>query len=91
VRTQTDDRVVRRYLDDLERALVGVPAARRRELVADIRAHIAAAREEEPDVPVEQVLDRLGSPADLAEMRRSGSALPELARPSSTIWRWRCC
>ncbi len=67
MRTQTDDRVVRRYLDDLERALVGVPAARRRELVADVRAHIAAAREEEPDVPVEQVLDRLGSPADLAE------------------------
>lgn len=67
MRTQTDDGVVRRYLGDLERALVGVPAARRRELVADVRAHIAEARDEEPDVPVEQVLDRLGSPADLAE------------------------
>lgn len=67
MRTQTDDQVVRRYLSDLERALVGVPPARRRELVADVRAHIAEAREEEPHVPVEQVLDRLGSPADLAE------------------------
>ena len=65
--TATDERVVRRYLGDLERALSGVSPGRRRELLADVRAHIELSRADEPEVPVEQVLERLGSPADVAE------------------------
>lgn len=44
--------------------------------MADVRAHIVDARDEEPDLPVEQVLDRLGSPEDFAEdaMERFGTA-----------------
>lgn len=67
MRTATDERRTRRYLDELERALSGVSPGRRRELVADVRAHIELAGAEEPDVPLEQVLERLGSPADVAE------------------------
>ncbi len=67
MRTAPDERVVRRYLGDLERALSGVSPGRRRELLADVRAHIELSRADEPDVPVEQVLERLGSPADVAE------------------------
>lgn len=70
MRTDTADREVQRYLADLDRALVGVPAARRRELVGDVRGHIEQARGEEPDVPVRQVLERLGSPADFADDAR---------------------
>jgi len=67
MRAETDQRAVKRYLNDLERALSDVSPGRRGELLADVRAHIELSRADEPDVPVEQVLERLGSPADVAE------------------------
>ncbi len=90
MRTAPDERVVRRYLGDLERALSGVSPGRRRELLADVRAHIELSRADEPDVPVEQVLERLGSPADVAE-EATDRLRYGVARSRWTTWQWDCC
>ncbi len=61
---------VRRYLDDLDRALRNLPRDRRQEIVRDIRAHIdgALADFDAPtDVEVEQILDGLGTPEEIAQ------------------------
>lgn len=76
-------RAVGAYLRDLDRALRGLPAARRDELVADIEDHISAALAEHPeptDDDVRRVLDRLGDPRDIA--REAGG--PDA--PATTTW-----
>jgi hypothetical protein len=64
------DRLVERYLDELDDALRAAPDGRRRELTADVRDHIAQARAELPgggsEAEVRTLLDRLGDPADIA-------------------------
>jgi hypothetical protein len=67
--TDADDAVAD-YLDDLRDALIGAPRPRRRELVAEIEAHIAQARGELDDpfdeIAVRNLLERLGDPAQIA-------------------------
>jgi hypothetical protein len=67
--TAADDAVAD-YLDDLRDALIGAPRPRRRELVAEIEAHIAQARAELHDpfdeIAVRNLLERLGDPAQIA-------------------------
>jgi hypothetical protein len=67
--TAADDAVAD-YLDDLRDALIGAPRPRRRELVAEIEAHIAQARAELDDpfdeIAVRNLLERLGDPAQIA-------------------------
>jgi hypothetical protein len=61
--------IIAGYLTRLEAALVPVPDVRRRELLEDVRAHIAEARSalpDETDADVLNILDRLGDPADMA-------------------------
>ena len=61
---------VRTYLDELERALSALPKDRRNEIVRDIRGHIdvALAERGEPSAAdVEQLLDELGTPQEIAE------------------------
>jgi uncharacterized membrane protein len=61
---------VRSYLDELERALRDLPKDRRQEIVRDIRGHIDVALADlgEPsDADIEQVLDGLGTPQEIAE------------------------
>lgn len=66
--TRTDGSV-ERYLHDLDRALRDLPAARRREIVEEIRGHIEEARTQggmQSDAGMRAVLDRLGEPEDIA-------------------------
>jgi hypothetical protein len=66
---------VRRYLRDLEKALRDVPAARRREIVEEIRQHIeesASVSTEDGDLQLRTVLDQVGDPETIAEEAREG-------------------
>ena len=61
------------YLDRLDKELADLPGDRRRELVDEIRGHIAEALSSIPDpteADVRNVLDRLGDPTDIAAEAR---------------------
>lgn len=80
VGTSTRDRVVTRYLHELESAARGLPPLERRELLAEIRSHIATALprgDAHSEADVRQVLDNLGS-AD--EIVRAAGGQPLEAR-----------
>jgi|ERR671911_140201 uncharacterized membrane protein len=69
----TTNPAVTRYLRDLERALRDVPAARRREIVEEIRGHIEESTSvpgEGGDVELRTVLDQVGDPETIAEEAR---------------------
>jgi uncharacterized membrane protein len=60
---------VRSYLDQLDRALRDLPRDRRLEIVRDIQWHIDAAiadLDEPSGAAIEQILDELGTPEDIA-------------------------
>jgi len=65
---------VTRYLRDLERALHDVPGSRRREIVEEIREHIAEASGSVSGDPhegsIRSVLDQVGDPETIAEEAR---------------------
>jgi len=82
--------IIEGYLARLDLGLLGSDPLRRRELVEDVRAHIAEARAglaDETDADVLAICDRLGEPADLA--REVGSATA-MAQPASApyVWSW---
>jgi hypothetical protein len=68
--TTPAERVVDRYLEDLERSMPDVPKSRREEIVADIVGHIDDALGELGREPTEadvlNVLDRVGTPDEIA-------------------------
>ena len=67
--TTRGDALIADYLDRLAAALRDLPAARRRELLDDIRDHIASARAKHPDeheADVRNLLERLGTPEQIA-------------------------
>lgn len=78
------NRLIDEYVRRLDRALRGVPRARRHEVVEEIAAHIADARAEAgglDEAATRTLLDRLGEPEDIAaeakarfgtQMRRPG-------------------
>jgi uncharacterized membrane protein len=70
---------VQGYLDALENGLAGVPRSERKTLVGDVESHIEAALAEianPTEADVLNILDRLGTPAEVAaeERRRLGIA-----------------
>lgn len=71
MKTDTEG-LVNRYMKELERELRTLPRARKREVVDDVRAHIAEARAESGsnELALRDVLDRLGEPADIAAEAR---------------------
>lgn len=75
------------YLRRLEREMAEVPVRERRELIEDVRSHIEESWQSAPDqsqAALLNVLDRLGSPEDLAseERERLGiAAAPERRSP----------
>ena len=63
------DRMVGRYLGELDRALARLPRARRRQIREEVEAHIREARGEEgarDEAGLRQLLDRIGDPMDIA-------------------------
>jgi uncharacterized membrane protein len=64
------DALVAQYLKDLEDALKPLRPDRRRQIVADVAAHIAEARARlgtDDEISVRQVLERVGDPDRIAE------------------------
>ena len=67
--TTGTDHIVEEYLEQLNSALALVPATRRAEIVNEIAQHVADGRsalDEETEVAVRNLLDRVGSPEDIA-------------------------
>src|SRR5690242_13781753 len=78
------DQLVDGYISRLELALLDLPPERRREIVDDIRAHIADERgklEHETDADLLNLLERLGEPADIAAAARDGQSAARQAAP----------
>ena len=79
----TENRAVKSYLRRLDTALHDLPAARRREIVAEIETHIAEELTQLPaeptDAQVMDLLDRVGEPEAIAAESReaSGSDRPK--------------
>jgi HAAS domain-containing protein len=74
--------LVEGYLGRLELELLDLVPERRREIVDDIRAHIADERggiQNETDADLMNLLDRLGDPAEIAAAARDGQ--PKAAPP----------
>jgi uncharacterized membrane protein len=75
-----DDQLVEDYLRELHIVAQGLPADRRDELVEEITAHIAEARQSDGSpLAVRNILDRLGDPADIV---RAAADTP----PGSQAW-----
>ena len=89
MKTREND-VVAEYLREVDQRLAGIPVLQRRELLADLAAHIAAERAERnlsSEGEVIEVLERLGSPEVVAAAaheeagtRFTPSAAPERKR-----------
>ncbi len=83
------DTLVRDYLDRLEAAASSLPADRRSELLGDVRLHIELALAESgrtDEVAARNVLERLGSPAEIiaAEIEADGPPPGVLTPPMGT-------
>ncbi|NIK60707.1 HAAS signaling domain-containing protein [Kribbella shirazensis] len=77
---QDTDQLVEAYLKDLAAEAAVLPAGRRDELLADMRAHIAEARAAgaTSEDEVRQVLQRLGQPRDIVAAATEGLVLVEV-------------
>ncbi|QDQ12725.1 HAAS signaling domain-containing protein [Streptomyces spectabilis] len=83
--TAPDHALVRAYLTEVERATTALPAARRAELLADLREHIDVSLAEagtRDDTTVRGILDQLGSPATIAASAMAEAApVPDAPEP----------
>jgi uncharacterized membrane protein len=85
--TTNVDSLVENYLKDLDEQLRGFPGSRRREILDEVREHIAAARADldlQTEAGIRTVLERLGEPAEIAAEARERFGIP--AAPSGTPW-----
>jgi len=88
-RTSPRHELVRGYLSQLDAALRGVPAAQAREFREQITAHLDdALPPNADDEQVATVLDRLGSPTELAADVGQAGAVPLMARAMTRAWLW---
>jgi sulfur carrier protein ThiS len=81
-----DEPLVRDYLGRLESAAWPLAAARRTELVGEVREHIDAALTEAgrtDEVTVRNVLERLGPPEEIVAAESEGDATPQSRTSSS--------
>ena len=77
------NQIIGDYASSLEAALAPVAPERRRELVDEVRAHIAEARaelEDETDADLLNIIDRLGAPAETAAAEMESPEQPGPAR-----------
>lgn len=71
------ERMIERYMQDLESQLVGFPPDRKRELIDEVRSHIAEARSElGGEADVGRVLERVGEPGEIASEARERLGIP---------------
>jgi uncharacterized membrane protein len=82
---KTDDAIAE-YLREVEQRLDQLPMLQRRELLADLRSHIAAERIEQGPAAGEgqvlEILERLGSPAEVAAAAYAeAGTMPTIIRP----------
>jgi len=82
--SQSTDPRVAHYLDELNRALSGLPDSVRGEVYGDIRQHIDDELAQRPDDPsaVPEVLDRLGDPLEIAREAGAYPHLPPQQQPA---------
>jgi uncharacterized membrane protein len=84
-----DEPLVRDYLGRLEAAAWPLAAARRTELVGEVREHIDAALTEAgqtDEVTVRNVLERLGPPEEIVAAESEGAATPQSRTSRSSSW-----
>ncbi|MFI7151534.1 HAAS signaling domain-containing protein [Nonomuraea sp. NPDC050022] len=80
------DRLVEDYLAEVAYATAGLSAARREDLLADLREHITVARADlDPPTQagIRTILDRLGDPAAIAEEAHLGEPAPTASTGAS--------
>src|SRR6185295_1918064 len=86
MKTQYND-VVAEYLREVDLRLVGLPVLQRRELLADLSAHIETERAErrlQGEAELIEVLERLGSPDVVARAAyEEAGPLPPIVAPPS--------
>ncbi|MBU2667633.1 DUF1700 domain-containing protein [Actinoplanes bogorensis] len=92
MKTQQND-VVAEYLRELDQRLAGIPVLQRRELLADLEAHIAAERAERHvsgEGELIEILERLGSPEVVAAAahEEAGTVFRHPAPPRRRLWPW---
>jgi uncharacterized membrane protein len=89
--TTTADTLVDNYLRDLKAELRDLPAARQREILAEVGEHITearAAQDSQSEAAIRTVLERLGDPADIAARPATASASsPSSPGPPLRGWR----
>jgi uncharacterized membrane protein len=82
------DQLVSDYLGRLDSALAGLPKSRREEILDEIANHIADERRQladESDTDVLNLLDRVGSPAEVAGAARDETVDARVPQPSRRI------
>ncbi|MBL7261007.1 HAAS signaling domain-containing protein [Paractinoplanes lichenicola] len=92
MKTRQND-VVAEYLGEIDQRLAGIPVLQRRELLADLEAHIAAERAERnlaSEGELIEVLERLGSPEVVAAAahEEAGTRPKPPAPPHRRLWPW---
>ncbi|GAB2613165.1 hypothetical protein Aab01nite_69160 [Paractinoplanes abujensis] len=93
MKTRQND-VVAEYLREIDQRLAGIPVLQRRELLADLEAHIAAERAERNlagEGELIEVLERLGSPevvAAAAHEEAGTQPRPPAPPRGRRLWPW---
>jgi hypothetical protein len=86
MRNAPEHRAVRQYLDDLRNATRDLPRGRQRELLAQIKEHLAeTAPLGASETQVREALDRLGDPQQIAEAERERHRSPR-PQPGWVEW-----
>ncbi len=80
------DQLIAGYLARVELAAAGLPPARREELLRDLREHIDISRAESGDddseVAVRTILDRLGDPETIVAAADTQPSIPRITMPT---------
>ena len=88
MRTATET-IIEQYMKELQRELRAFPAARKREILDEVRDHISQARaelESESEAAVRTELDRLGEPADIAAAARERFGVRPARAGALEVW-----